>query len=64
VVQAWRSGAWPEGVYSIVKFELEGNGQGTKLTFDQSGYPENAHDMLAGGWSQMYWNPMNALLAG
>lgn len=64
VVQAWRSGAWPEGVYSIVKFELEGNGQGTKLTFDQSGYPDNAHDMLAGGWSQMYWNPMNALLAG
>lgn len=63
VVQAWRSGAWPEGVYSIVKFELEGDGQGTKLTFDQSGYPDNAHDILAGGWSQMYWTPMNALLA-
>ncbi len=24
IVQAWRAGNWPEGVYSIVKFELEG----------------------------------------
>jgi hypothetical protein len=24
VVQAWRSQAWPEGVYSIVNFELAG----------------------------------------
>src|SRR4051794_3110479 len=39
VVQAWRSQAWPEGVYSIVKFELAPNGQGTKLVFDQAGYP-------------------------
>ena len=29
VVQAWRSGAWPEGVYSIVRFELEGAAGGT-----------------------------------
>jgi activator of HSP90 ATPase len=63
VVQAWRSGAWPEGVYSIVRFELQSNGSGTKLTFDQSGYPDEAHDMLSGGWQQMYWEPMNAMLA-
>lgn len=62
VVQAWRSGAWPEGVYSIVRFELQSNGGGTKLTFDQSGYPDEAHDMLSGGWQQMYWEPMNAIL--
>jgi uncharacterized protein YndB with AHSA1/START domain len=62
VVQAWRAGAWPEGVYSIVRFELQNNGSGTKLTFDQSGYPDEAHDMLSGGWQQMYWEPMNAML--
>jgi uncharacterized protein YndB with AHSA1/START domain len=62
VVQAWRSGAWPEGVYSIVRFELEDAGGGTKLTFDQSGYPDDAHDMLSGGWSMMYWEPMNEML--
>lgn len=62
VVQAWRSHAWPEGVYSIVRFELEKNGAGTKLTFDQTGYPEDAHAMLDGGWPQMYWEPMNKML--
>jgi activator of HSP90 ATPase len=64
VVQAWRSGAWPAGVYSIIKFELELEGRGTKLTFDQSGYPDDAHDMLAGGWQQMYWDPMSKMLGG
>ena len=36
IVQAWRSRAWPEGVYSIVRFELQADGKGTRLTFDQS----------------------------
>ena len=64
VVQAWRSQAWPEGVYSIVKFELEPQGKGTKLVFDQAGHPDGAREMLEGGWHQMYWNPMNAMLTG
>ena len=64
VVQAWRSKAWPEGVYSIVKFELAAAGKGTRVTFDQAGYPAEAHDMLDGGWQQMYWGPMNAMLGG
>ena len=62
VVQAWRSFRWPEGVYSIVRFELEASGNGTKLTFDQSGYPDDAHDMLKGGWPMMYWEPMSKML--
>jgi uncharacterized protein YndB with AHSA1/START domain len=64
VVQAWRSQAWPEGVYSIVKFELAPNGKGTKLIFDQAGHPQEAREMLEGGWHKMYWEPMNAMLAG
>lgn len=64
VVQAWRSQAWPEGVYSIVRFELAPQGKGTKLTFDQAGHPEGAQAMLEGGWHQMYWQPMQAMLAG
>lgn len=63
VVQAWRSGAWPEGVYSLVRFELDADGTGTRLTFDQSGYPAGAHEMLEGGWTQMYWEPMRQLFA-
>jgi len=63
VVQAWRSQAWPEGVYSIVKFELAAQGAGTKLTFDQAGHPDDAQTRLEAGWSQMYWQPMNAMFA-
>ncbi len=64
VVQAWRSKAWPDGVYSVVKFELVPAGKGTKLIFDQSGHPEDAQAMLEGGWRKMYWEPMQAMLAG
>jgi len=64
VVQAWRSQAWPEGVYSIVRFELAPAGKGTRLTFDQAGHPDGAREMLEGGWHQMYWQPMNAMLTG
>ena len=64
VVQAWRSFRWPEGIYSIVKFELVPEGKRTKLVFDQVGYPDEAHDMLEGGWDKMYWQPMNAMLSG
>ena len=64
VVQAWRSQAWPEGVYSIVRFELAPAGKGTKVTFDQSGHPDEAQQTLEGGWHQMYWQPMNAMLTG
>lgn len=62
VVQAWRSQAWPEGVYSLVKFELVPDGKGTKVVFDQAGHPDEAEPMLEGGWHQMYWQPMNAML--
>jgi len=63
VVQAWRSHAWPEGTYSIVRFELAPEGAGTKLVFDQAGHPEDTQAMLEGGWPKMYWEPMQAMLA-
>ena len=64
VVQAWRSQAWPDGVYSIVRFELSAEGNGTRLVFDQAGYPDGAEKMLEGGWHQMYWKPMKTMLGG
>jgi uncharacterized protein YndB with AHSA1/START domain len=62
VVQAWRADGWPDGIYSLVKFELEADGGNTKVVFDQIGHPADATEMLEGGWHQMYWQPMNALL--
>lgn len=55
IVQAWRAGSWPDGDYSIVRFEFAPEGAGTRVVFDQSGYPEAEHDHLEGGWRKMYW---------
>lgn len=62
VVQAWRAGSWPEGVYSLVTFDLAADGAGTKVVFDQVGHPDDAAEMLEGGWHQMYWKPMEAFV--
>jgi activator of HSP90 ATPase len=58
IVQAWRVTNWPEGVYSIVKFELQGQGSGTRMIFDHTGFPEDARDHLATGWETNYWTPL------
>ena len=55
IVQAWRVVTWPEGVYSITKFELKPHGSGTRLVFDHIGFPEGLHDHLAEGWESNYW---------
>ena len=55
VVQAWRAKTWPDGVYSIVKFELTADGNGTKLVFEHSGFPEDAKEHLSQGWHANYW---------
>lgn len=58
VVQAWRAASWKPGVYSIVKFEIVAQGSGTKLIFDQAGFPQDDADHLVAGWHDNYWNPM------
>ena len=55
IVQAWRVVTWPEGVYSIAKFELKPHGSGTRLVLDHIGFPEGLHDHLAEGWESNYW---------
>jgi activator of HSP90 ATPase len=56
IVQAWRVVTWPEGVYSIARFELKAQGSGTHLAFDHTGFPENERDHLAEGWQSHYWS--------
>ena len=58
VVQAWRAAQWEEGVYSIVRFELKPVDSGTRLVFDQAGFPEGTGAHLEEGWKKMYWDPM------
>ena len=56
IVQAWRAVRWPEGAYSIVRFELKSQGSGTYLVFDHIGFPEGLHDHLVAGWEENYWS--------
>ena len=56
IVQAWRVVTWPEGAYSIVRFEPKLRGSGTRLVFDHIGFPEGLHDHLAAGWEENYWS--------
>ncbi len=62
VVQAWRAGNWEEGHYSIVRIELKSEGDGTRLVFDQTGFPEDQRSHLEQGWRAMYWEPLQKQL--
>jgi activator of HSP90 ATPase len=68
IVQAWRVKMWPEGVYSIVSFELHAQSSGTRLTLTHDGYPEGmrAHlngEMPDGGWNRQYLEPLQKYLS-
>lgn len=63
IVQAWRTGGWAPGVYSIAKFELVEQGAGSKIVFDHTGFPKGEAEGLASGWKAHYWEPLQKLLA-
>jgi activator of HSP90 ATPase len=62
IVQAWRVVTWPEGAYSIAKFEFKADSAGTRLVFDHVGFPEGLHDHLAEGWEENYWSLLKKYL--
>src|SRR5579862_5809954 len=63
IVQAWRVGDWGRGVFSIARFELRGEGAGTKILFDHTGFPVGQAEHLAQGWYANYWRPLQGLLS-
>jgi activator of HSP90 ATPase len=62
IVQAWRTGSWDPGAYSIAKFALVEQGSGTKLIFDHTGFPKDEAEHLASGWKANYWEPLEKYL--
>jgi len=62
IVQTWRASDWPEGNYSRVTFSLKEVAGGTRLTFTQSGVPEEQYDDVSQGWRDYYWAPMKQML--
>jgi uncharacterized protein YndB with AHSA1/START domain len=63
IVQAWRTGSWAPGTYSIARFALAPQGGGTLLTFDHTGFPKGEAEHLAQGWNTNYWQPLEKVLA-
>jgi activator of HSP90 ATPase len=68
IVQAWRVVTWPEGIYSIARFELvaqtsAGQNSATRIIFDHTGFPSELAEHLESGWRENYWNPLRKYLA-
>jgi activator of HSP90 ATPase len=60
IVQAWRPKDFPEGVFTVLCYELAADGEGTKLTFTQNAVPDSAYEHLDKGWEERYWKPLRA----
>jgi len=63
IVQAWRTGSWPPGKFSIARYSLIEQGTSTKLVFDHTDFPEGDGKSLAEGWRSNYWTPLEKFLA-
>jgi activator of HSP90 ATPase len=63
IVQAWRVVPWPEGIYSIARFELVAQGSGTRIIFDHTGFPPALAESLEHGWKENYWDELRKYLA-
>jgi len=62
IVQAWRVVDWPEGAYSIARFDLADRGGKARLVFDHTGFPRGLGEHLALGWRTNYWQPLEKYL--
>jgi len=61
IVQSWRYSDWPESHYSKATFSLKEVPSGTRLTFSQTGVPEEFYDDISQGWHDYYWEPMKEM---
>lgn len=62
IVQAWRPVSWPEGIYSIARFELVGQSSGTRVILDHTGFPPELAEHLESGWRENYWDSLRKYL--
>lgn len=62
IVQSWRGSDWPEGHFSRAVFSLRAERSVTRLTFTQTGVPEENYEEIRQGWHDYYWKPMKEML--
>ena len=64
IVQSWRVSDedWDSSHYSTATFSLEEFEGGTRLTFVQTGVPEQCYDATSQGWQTYYWDKLKQYL--
>ena len=64
IVQSWRGSdeGWVPGHYSTATFSLAALDGGTRLTFMQTGVPEQSFEQISQGWQTYYWPKMKQML--
>jgi activator of HSP90 ATPase len=63
IVQTWRANNWPKGVYSKATFALARAPGGTRITFTQTGVPNEFYREISSGWREYYWEPLKKWFA-
>ena len=63
IVQTWRANNWPKGVYSKATFALARAPGGTRITFTQTGVPNEFYREISSGWREYYWEPLRKQFA-
>lgn len=58
IIQAWRVTPWEDGIYTILRLKFTAENDGTRVTLDQTGCPEDMTEHLAEGWEARYWVPL------
>ena len=59
----WQFTDWAPAVYSIVRFTLAPDGDGTKLTVDQEGVPDESHEHVYVNRTGFYFDPVHRALS-
>lgn len=63
IVQSWRGTDWKKAQTSKAEFRFEKKGDGCKMTFTQTGVPEEHYAGIKQGWVDYYWKPMKEYIS-
>jgi len=63
IVQTWRANNWPKGTYSKATFALTRAAGGTRVSFTQTGVPDEFYSEISKGWRDYYWGPLRKQFA-
>ncbi|MBI4044455.1 MAG: SRPBCC domain-containing protein, partial [Candidatus Diapherotrites archaeon] len=55
IVQSWTCTDWPLGHFSKATFEVKKTKNGARLSFTQTGVPEDFFEEISQGWHEHYW---------